>query len=86
MLTELNLPSYCTNCRPSVALECWSTLYVNPSAMLDCPGSFLCNCNPSFCVAKIVNCNISIKTVKTSYAFKLESIELPSTTHKYNCI
>ena len=64
ILTEPNLPPYCEIRHPSVAWKCPSTLYVIPSAVLDYPISFLCNCNHYFCVAKIVNCNVHIKTVK----------------------
>ena len=61
MLNEPNLPYYCADFHPSVALTCPSALSVSPSTMLDYPGSLLCNCNLYFCVAKIVNCNVRIK-------------------------
>ena len=54
ILTEPKLPStFCTNHHPSVDLAFPITLSVSPSVMLDCPGSFLCNFNPPFCVEKL---------------------------------
>ena len=38
----------------------------------------------SFCVAKFVNCEVCIKTVRTAYAFKLEWMKFSSATHKSN--
>ena len=61
MLIEPHLPSYCLDHHPFVALACPGTFSLRPSTMLDYHGSFLCNCNPSFCVAKIVNSNVGIK-------------------------
>ena len=84
MLTEPNLPSCSANRHPSVASSRPSTLSMSPSNMFDYPGSYLCNCNPSFCVVKIISCNVCIKAVKTAHAFKLESVELPNATHESN--
>ena len=60
-LAEPNLPLHCANRYPSVASACPSTLSVSPITILEYPGSFLCNCNPYFCVVKFLKCKIRIK-------------------------